>query len=130
MIDTFLYTNYNTGLLLQPLAPFAKFFSVNKKLCAVYNNTIYSYTNTARFVRTNVFVDHYWHIQWKYTNYVYVVIFSFIMLLIIREFQCQWSHVCVVMLIMPTAQADGDADGYKLSLRLTPIIYVAIVLCI
>ena len=112
MIDTFLYTNYNTGLLLQPLAPFANYFSVNKKLCAVYNNTIYSYTNTARFVRTNVFVDHYWHIQWKYTNYVYVVIsklvhlalviFIFIMLLIIREYQCQWSHVCVVML-MPTA---------------------------
>ena len=101
MIDTFLYTNYNTGLLLQPLglAPFANYFSVNKKLCAVYNNTIYSYTNTARFVRTNVFVDHYWHIQWKYTNYVYVVIFIFIMLLIIREYQCQWSHVCVVMLI-------------------------------
>ena len=45
-------------------------FSVNKKLCAVYNNTIYSYTNTARFVRTNVFVEHYWHIQWEYTNYV------------------------------------------------------------
>ena len=72
-----------------PLAPFANYFSVNKKLCAVYNNTIYSYTNTARFVRTNVFVDHYWHIQWKYTNYVYVVIFIFIMLLIIRE--CQFS---------------------------------------
>ena len=107
MIDTFLYTNYNTGLLLQPLAPFANYFSVNKKLCAVYNNTIYSYTNTARFVRTNVFVDHYWHIQWKYTNYVYVVIFIYIMLLIIRECQCQWSHVCVVMLI-------------KLCRRLTP----------
>ena len=28
MIDTFLYTNYNTSLLLQPLAPFA--FSVTK----------------------------------------------------------------------------------------------------
>ena len=54
MIDTFLYTNYNTSLLLQPLAPFAN-FCVTKKLCAVYNNTIYSYTNTACFVRTNVF---------------------------------------------------------------------------
>ena len=28
---------------------------------------------------------------------------------------------------MPMAHADGDADGYKLSLRLTPTIYVAIV---
>ena len=28
---------------------------------------------------------------------------------------------------MPTAHADGDSGGYKLSLRLTPTIYVAIV---
>ena len=28
---------------------------------------------------------------------------------------------------MPMAHAEGDADGYKLSLRLTPTIYVAIV---
>ena len=127
MIDTFLYTNYNTGLLLQPLAPFANYFSVNKKLCAVYNNTIYSYTNTARFVRTNVFVDHYWHIQWKYTNYVYVVIFIF-------YYAANHSRVPVSVVAcmrchayMPTAHADGDSGGYKLSLRLTPTIYVAIV---
>ena len=31
---------------------------------------------------------------------------------------------------MPMAHADGDADGYKLSLRLTPTIYVAIMPCI
>ena len=31
---------------------------------------------------------------------------------------------------MPMAHADGDADGYKLSLKLTPTIYVAIMPCI
>ena len=30
MIDTFLYTNYNTSLLLQPLAPFANYFMSTK----------------------------------------------------------------------------------------------------
>ena len=34
---------------------------------------------------------------------------------------------CHAYKIMPTAHADGDSGGYKLSLRLTPTIYVAIV---
>ena len=41
-----------------------------------------------------------------------------------RRYALSW------LMPMVHADGDGDADGYKLSLRLTPTIYVAIVPCI
>ena len=54
----------------------------------------------------------------------------FIMPPIIREFSVSVIACMRCHAYMPMAHADGDADGYKLSLRLTPTIYVAIVPCI